>query len=142
MSQPLTCPKCQSEMRSYERNRVLVDQCTGCGGIFLDKGELEALSAAENAWHQQAQPEPQQAPGVAHQQQAPPAPPQQPYAQPQQPYQPTPQPGYAQPYPSGQRYASSKQRYAQGYPGGQRYASSKQRYGQHKRKSFLDDLFG
>ncbi|WP_071606411.1 TFIIB-type zinc ribbon-containing protein [Luteipulveratus halotolerans] len=153
MSQTLTCPKCQSEMRSYERNRVLVDQCTGCGGIFLDKGELEALSAAENAWHQQAQPEPQQAPDVAHQQQAsqpqaPPAPPQyaappqQPYAQPQQPYTPTPQPGYAQPYPSGQRYANSKQRYAQGYPGGQRYASSKQRYGQHKRKSFLDDLFG
>ena len=47
----LTCPKCQSEMRSYERNRVLVDQCTGCGGLFLDKGELEQLSAAENSWH-------------------------------------------------------------------------------------------
>ena len=47
----LNCPKCQSEMRSYERNRVLVDQCTGCGGLFLDKGELEQLSAAETAWH-------------------------------------------------------------------------------------------
>jgi Zn-finger nucleic acid-binding protein len=53
----LTCPKCQSEMRSYERNRVLVDQCTGCGGLFLDKGELEQLSAAETAWHSRdAQP--------------------------------------------------------------------------------------
>lgn len=47
----LSCPKCTSEMRSYERNRVLVDQCTGCGGLFLDRGELEQLSAAENAWH-------------------------------------------------------------------------------------------
>ncbi|HEX3005178.1 MAG TPA: zf-TFIIB domain-containing protein [Angustibacter sp.] len=47
----LTCPKCHSEMRSYERNRVLVDQCTGCGGLFLDKGELEQLSAAESSWY-------------------------------------------------------------------------------------------
>ena len=38
-------------MRSYERNQVHVDQCTGCGGLFLDRGELEALVAAENAWH-------------------------------------------------------------------------------------------
>ena len=47
----LMCPKCNSEMRNYERNRILVDQCTGCGGLFLDKGELEQLAAAENAWH-------------------------------------------------------------------------------------------
>ena len=47
----LICPKCTSEMRSYERNRILVDQCTGCGGLFLDKGELEQLAAAETAWH-------------------------------------------------------------------------------------------
>jgi hypothetical protein len=39
-------------MRQYERNRVLVDQCTGCGGLFLDRGELEKLTAAENEWHQ------------------------------------------------------------------------------------------
>ena len=38
-------------MKSYERNRVHVDQCTGCGGLFLDRGELEALVAAEGAWH-------------------------------------------------------------------------------------------
>jgi uncharacterized protein len=53
----LTCPKCGSEMRSYERNRVLVDQCTGCGGLFLDRGEVESLVAAENAWHQQSPPQ-------------------------------------------------------------------------------------
>jgi hypothetical protein len=39
-------------MRQYERNRVLVDQCTGCGGLFLDRGELEHLVQAENEWHQ------------------------------------------------------------------------------------------
>ena len=34
-------------MRSYERNGVTVDQCTGCRGIFLDRGELERLVDAE-----------------------------------------------------------------------------------------------
>ena len=45
-------------MRSYERNEVTVDQCTGCGGLFLDKGELERLSEAESTYYgnQQAHP--------------------------------------------------------------------------------------
>ena len=47
----LTCPKCQGAMRTYERNGVHVDQCTECRGIFLDRGELERLVDAENAWH-------------------------------------------------------------------------------------------
>lgn len=49
MESTLTCPKCGSDMRSYERNGVVVDQCTGCGGLFLDRGELERLAAAESA---------------------------------------------------------------------------------------------
>jgi uncharacterized protein len=36
-------------MRSYERNGVVVDQCTGCRGVFLDRGELERLTEAESA---------------------------------------------------------------------------------------------
>ena len=56
MTTTLTCPKCMSEMRSYERNAILVDQCTGCGGLFLDRGELEKLTAAENEWHTEAPP--------------------------------------------------------------------------------------
>lgn len=43
----LICPTCQGEMRSYERNRILVDQCQQCRGIFLDRGELERLLDAE-----------------------------------------------------------------------------------------------
>jgi uncharacterized protein len=46
-SPTLTCPKCGAEMRSYERNGVVVDQCTECRGIFLDRGELERLVDAE-----------------------------------------------------------------------------------------------
>jgi Zn-finger nucleic acid-binding protein len=47
----LTCPKCHGAMRTYERNGVHVDQCADCRGIFLDRGELERLVDAENAWH-------------------------------------------------------------------------------------------
>ena len=47
----LTCPKCHGAMRTYERNGVHVDQCTECRGIFLDRGELDRLIDAENAWH-------------------------------------------------------------------------------------------
>lgn len=39
----MICPKCHGEMRTYERNGVLVDQCDECRGIFLDRGELEQL---------------------------------------------------------------------------------------------------
>ena len=48
----LVCPKCQSDMRSYERNGVTVDQCTGCRGVFLDRGELERLVDAESAFYE------------------------------------------------------------------------------------------
>lgn len=46
----MKCPKCQGEMRTYERNGIHVDQCSECRGIFLDRGELEHLISAENAW--------------------------------------------------------------------------------------------
>jgi len=39
----LLCPKCHNIMAQYERNRVLVDQCTECKGILLDRGEFENL---------------------------------------------------------------------------------------------------
>lgn len=48
----MNCPKCESEMRSYERNGVTVDQCTSCRGIFLDRGELERLIDAEGSHYE------------------------------------------------------------------------------------------
>lgn len=116
----LTCPKCASEMRNYERNQVHVDQCTGCGGLFLDRGELEALVTAENAWHQPAAPQtapaPQAQPAAAPQHPA--------YAHNRQPYgQPA-----AQAYGQAPRYSSS--------PGKGQYG-----YGQRRKKSFLSELF-
>ena len=48
---PLTCPKCQGDMRTYERNGITVDQCADCRGIFLDRGELEHLVEADARAH-------------------------------------------------------------------------------------------
>jgi Zn-finger nucleic acid-binding protein len=47
----LICPKCRGEMRSYERNGVVIDQCSECRGTFLDRGELESLLDAESTAH-------------------------------------------------------------------------------------------
>lgn len=71
----LICPKCQADMRQYERNGVHVDQCTGCRGVFLDRGELEHLVDAELRWASQsapaAAPPPAPAPAPAPAQYAP-----------------------------------------------------------------------
>ena len=49
----MTCPKCQGEMRTYERNGVHVDQCSDCRGLFLDRGELERLAEAEGSYYRE-----------------------------------------------------------------------------------------
>lgn len=41
------CIRCGEAMRSYERNGVIVHECGGCHGVFLDRGELERLIGAE-----------------------------------------------------------------------------------------------
>ena len=43
----LQCPKCQAPMRTYERSGVHVDRCTECGGLFLDRGEVERIVEME-----------------------------------------------------------------------------------------------
>ena len=47
----MICPKCEAEMRSYERNGITIDQCSGCRGVFLDRGELEHLLDAETKFN-------------------------------------------------------------------------------------------
>jgi hypothetical protein len=37
-------------MHTYNRNGVQIEQCSGCRGIFLDYGELEALTRLESQW--------------------------------------------------------------------------------------------
>ncbi|MQS38629.1 TFIIB-type zinc ribbon-containing protein, partial [Streptomyces katsurahamanus] len=52
----MQCPKCHAPMHTYNRNGVQIEQCSGCRGIFLDYGELEALTRLESQWTQQAPP--------------------------------------------------------------------------------------
>ncbi|MEU4064838.1 zf-TFIIB domain-containing protein [Streptomyces wedmorensis] len=54
----MQCPKCHAAMHTYNRNGVQIEQCSGCRGIFLDFGELEALTRLESQWAQQAPPAP------------------------------------------------------------------------------------
>ncbi len=61
----LLCPRCVSQMLPVQRFGVTIDQCTGCGGIFLDRGELEQLAEAEGNFYA-AQQQPQQPPSAAY----------------------------------------------------------------------------
>ncbi|GAA2223428.1 zf-TFIIB domain-containing protein [Streptomyces nogalater] len=54
----MQCPKCHAPMHTYNRNGVQIEQCSGCRGIFLDYGELEALTRLEAQWSQPAPPPP------------------------------------------------------------------------------------
>jgi hypothetical protein len=117
----LVCPKCQGTMRTYERNGVHVDQCADCRGIFLDRGELERLVDAENAWHGRA-PEPA------------PAPQQQSHQQP-----------FSHPHASSSASAGSLGQVVSDVLGQVRGSSSSSYGAGHQRKkkeSFLGDLFG
>ena len=60
----LVCPKCSNPWRAFERSGITVDQCTGCRGVFLDRGELERLVDAEGSFYAQRGPEQSEAPYV------------------------------------------------------------------------------
>jgi len=98
-------------MRQYERSGVTVDQCLECRGIFLDRGELERLMDAEQAWQGSRQ--------QSHSAQ--------PHTQPHA--QPAYQPGYPPPQQHGQPY---------GHYG--HYGHHK-KHKRHKRESFFGELF-
>ncbi len=43
----MRCPKCGMELAEVEFRKVVVDACFACGGMFLDKGEIENILAQE-----------------------------------------------------------------------------------------------
>ncbi|MFF5986069.1 TFIIB-type zinc ribbon-containing protein [Prauserella flavalba] len=45
------CPKCQNHMTTVDKGGIHIEQCNGCRGIFLDRGELEQIISAENAYY-------------------------------------------------------------------------------------------
>jgi Zn-finger nucleic acid-binding protein len=44
----IKCSRCGSEMNEIAIEHVKVDRCTGCGGVFLDQGELEMLTHSKS----------------------------------------------------------------------------------------------
>ena len=79
----MICPKCQNLMQTLDRRGVHIEQCQGCRGIFLDRGELEQIVTAEQSYY------------------APPA------AAPQQQYAPPPYGGHDARYQGGHHYDDS-----------------------------------
>ncbi|MGQ0839349.1 TFIIB-type zinc ribbon-containing protein [Actinokineospora sp.] len=134
----MICPKCQNAMRTVDRLGVHIDQCEGCRGIFLDRGELEQIASAEQRHYTAAPPQAYQPS---------PPPPTAAYPPPAAAYPPpgyAPQPGYRDSPPGYGGHAGYRDS-----PPGYGHRDSPPGYGHsshgghHKkrRKSFLEDLF-
>jgi len=108
-------------MQTVDRRGIHIEQCQGCKGIFLDRGELEQMANAEQSYHA-ATPPPQYG-----------APPQQYGTPPPQQYGHT---GYRDSPPPYGGHG--------GHGGHGGYRDSPPPYGGHKkrRKGFMDELFG
>ena len=37
------CPRCGTDLSEHDHNGVKIDQCRNCGGMWLDKGELQII---------------------------------------------------------------------------------------------------
>ncbi len=44
----MICPTCNSDMIVVEHNRIELDYCTNCRGVWFDSGELELLLESMN----------------------------------------------------------------------------------------------
>ncbi|MEY7971208.1 zf-TFIIB domain-containing protein [Saccharomonospora xinjiangensis] len=130
----MNCPKCQNVMTTLDKNGIHIEQCSGCRGIFLDRGELEQIVRAETSFYGSAPP-----------------PPYTPASQPPPPpaaHTPPPTQHYGA---HGAHYGDSPRPYHGGHPGhyadsprpyhGGGYHDSPRPYGHRRRKSFLESLF-
>lgn len=43
----MRCPKCGMDLSEVEYKGIRVDKCSQCNGVWLDAGELEAVSRLE-----------------------------------------------------------------------------------------------
>ena len=43
----MKCPKCGMELIEIDYKSIKIDKCSGCGGVWLDAGELETVSQLE-----------------------------------------------------------------------------------------------
>src|SRR5947207_13883754 len=43
------CPRCGGDLKEHHSEHVKIDECGDCGGIWLDKGELDPLQRVNRA---------------------------------------------------------------------------------------------
>jgi hypothetical protein len=43
------CPRCGADLKETHAEMVKIDECPDCGGVWLDKGELEQLRLVNRA---------------------------------------------------------------------------------------------
>ena len=43
----MTCPRCAGTLVEREHNHLKIDECAACGGVWLDKGELQILERVD-----------------------------------------------------------------------------------------------
>ncbi len=43
------CPKCGMNLITIDYKGIAIDRCSGCDGIWLDAGELEAITRLEKS---------------------------------------------------------------------------------------------
>jgi uncharacterized protein len=48
-AEELTCPRCGGVLKESTFQKVVIDQCAGCHGVWLDAGEIEQLVAKESS---------------------------------------------------------------------------------------------
>jgi uncharacterized protein len=44
----LKCPRCGQILQEQTFQKILIDQCPGCHGIWLDAGELQQIAGKED----------------------------------------------------------------------------------------------
>ena len=45
----MRCPKCGGQLEEVDFHHLKIDRCTDCGGIWLDKGEMEMLEHVDQS---------------------------------------------------------------------------------------------
>jgi uncharacterized protein len=45
----MQCPVCDERLRTIQRSGVEIDMCPGCKGMWLDRGALDRIVAAERS---------------------------------------------------------------------------------------------
>lgn len=44
----LKCPRCAAMLKESTFQKIVIDQCPSCNGVWLDAGEIEQLAAKES----------------------------------------------------------------------------------------------